>query len=59
MLVTVTTTLVFTSMTRINILEGNLRVPRPVVEGVRMGLDSAVAVLLLTVMAAMVIVKYF
>lgn len=58
LLVTATTTLVFSSMTRVNILDGNLRVPRPIVSGVRMGLDHAGVAIVLSVLAAMVIVRY-
>jgi uncharacterized membrane protein len=58
LLVTATTTLVFSSMTRVNILDGNLRVPRAVVNGVRMGLDHVGVAITLAVMAAMVILRY-
>jgi uncharacterized membrane protein len=60
MLITVTTTLVFASMTRVNILEGNLgatarhRLERPL----RLGLDAAGVVVLLAILAAMVLYKY-
>ena len=60
MLITITTTLVFASMTRVNILEGNLgagtkrRLERPL----RLGFDAAGVVILLGIMAAMVIYKY-
>jgi hypothetical protein len=45
-------------MTRVNILDGNLRVPRAVVNGVRMGLDHVGVAITLAVMAAMVILRY-
>jgi uncharacterized membrane protein len=60
LLITITTTLVFASMTRVNILEGNLgagtkrRLERPL----RLGLDAAGVILILGVMAAMVVYKY-
>lgn len=60
LLITVTTTLVFASMTRINILEGNLgegvrrRLERPL----RLGADLAGVLLIIAVMAAMVLYKY-
>lgn len=60
LLITVTTTLVFASMTRINILEGNLgegvrqRLERPL----RLGADVAGVVLIIAVLAAMVVYKY-
>ncbi len=60
LLITGTTTLVFASMTRVNILEGHLgqalqaRLERPL----RLGLDAAGVVLVLAVLATMVIYKY-
>jgi uncharacterized membrane protein len=60
MLITVTTTLVFASMTRVNILEGNFgaavrdRLARPL----RLGLDAAGVVVMLGILAAMVLYKY-
>jgi uncharacterized membrane protein len=60
LLITVTTTLVFTSMTRVNILEGNLgaatkaKLERPL----RLGADTAGAVIVLAILAAMVINRY-
>lgn len=60
LLITVTTTLVFASMTRVNILEGHLgagtrsRLERPL----RLGFDAAGVVILLGILAAMVIYKY-
>jgi uncharacterized membrane protein len=60
LLITVTTTLVFASMTRINILEGNLgegvraRLERPL----RLGADVAGVIIIIAFLAAMVISKY-
>jgi len=60
MLITITTTLVFASMTRVNILEGHLgdgtkrRLERPL----RLGFDAFGVVILLGILAAMVIYKY-
>ena len=60
LLITVTTTLVFASMTRINILEGNFgagvkaRLERPL----RLGADLAGVLILLGALAAMVAYKY-
>lgn len=60
MLITITTTLVFASMTRVNILEGHFgasvrgRLERPL----RLGMDFAGVVILLAILAAMVIYKY-
>ncbi len=60
LLITITTTLVFASMTRVNILEGNLgagtkqRLERPL----RLGFDAAGVVILLGILAAMVLYKY-
>jgi uncharacterized membrane protein len=58
--ITVTTTLVFFSMTRVNIMEGNLgeRLRVKLDAPLRYGVDTAIAVLLLAVVAAMVIVRY-
>ena len=60
LLITITTTLVFASMTRVNILEGNFgagtrqRLERPL----RLGMDFAGVLILLAILAAMVIYKY-
>jgi uncharacterized membrane protein len=60
LLITVTTTLVFASMTRVNILEGNFgaatrqRLERPL----RLGMDFAGVLILLAILAAMVVYKY-
>lgn len=62
LLVTVTTTLVFASMTRINLLENNFGLqPGPyeaVARWLRLGLDTWIVVLLIAAMAAMVILRY-
>ena len=62
LLVTVTTTLVFTSLTRVNILDGNIRFPgrwhARVCRALELGADTAIAVLLIAVIAAMVIARY-
>lgn len=60
LLITVTTTLVFASMTRVNILEGNLgeatrrRLERPL----RLGADVAGVIIVIAVLAAMVLYRY-
>lgn len=60
LLITVTTTLVFASMTRVNILEGNLgestrrRLERPL----RLGADAAGVVIIVAVLASMVVYRY-
>jgi uncharacterized membrane protein len=62
LVVTVTTTLVFTSMTRVNILEGNIRFPGAMqakaVRGLQLGADHATVLLVFAIMAAMVIKNY-
>lgn len=58
LLVTATTTLVFFSMTRVNILEGHLRVPQRVVWWTEIGVDHAIAVTTIAVVAAMVAFRY-
>lgn len=60
LLITATTTLVFASMTRINILEGNLgaSAKRTLERPLRLGADAAGVVLTLGVIAAMVAYKY-
>ena len=59
-LITFTTLFVFTSMTRINILEGNFGpgVRRRLEPALRYGLDIYGSILISAVIAAMVIVKY-
>lgn len=62
LLITVTTTLVFVSMTRVNILDGNFGFPPRVQDRLtyllRMGVDIWVTVLLLAVLAAMIVFRY-
>ncbi len=58
LLVTATTTLVFLSMTRVNIMDGNLRSLRRTIPWVRAGVDHGLAIVLLVVMAAMVYLRY-
>jgi uncharacterized membrane protein len=60
LLITITTTLVFASMTRINILEGNFGagVRRRLARPLRLGLDAAGVVIILAVLTAMVLYKY-
>jgi len=58
LLITATTTLVFFSMTRVNLLDGNIRVSARVRWWVEIGVDQAVAVLLIAVVAIMVLAKY-
>jgi uncharacterized membrane protein len=58
--ITVTTTLVFFSLTRINILEGNFgeSVRDRLAYPLRMGADVAITIILLAILAAMVLVRY-
>lgn len=58
--ITVTTTLVFFSLTRINILEGNFgqTVKEKLDYPLRMGVDIAITVILLAILAAMVLTRY-
>ena len=60
MLITVTTTLVFASMTRVNILEGNLGAgtKRLLERPLRLGLDLAGVLIVFAVLGAMVLYKY-
>lgn len=58
LLVTATTLLVFASMTRVNVLEGHLRVPRRLVWWVDIGLDHLAAAVLLSGLGAMVVFRY-
>lgn len=60
LLITGTTTLVFTSMTRINILDGNFgaRVQTRLTPALRHGLDFAGVTILFTVIFAMIYVRY-
>jgi len=60
LLITVTMTLVFFSLTRVNILDGNFGagVQRKLTPALRVGADVAVSVILIAIIAAMVIVGY-
>jgi uncharacterized membrane protein len=60
LMITATTTLVFASMTRVNILEGNFGAgtKRALERPLRLGADAAGVVLILGVLAAMVVYKY-
>ena len=62
LLVTVTTTLVFMSMTRVNILDRNIRFPgamhERVVRLLRLGVDTWSVLLIFAIMAAMIITRY-
>lgn len=60
LLITVTTTLVFASMTRVNILDGNLGAgtKRLLERPLRLGADAAGVILFIAILAAMVIYKY-
>jgi len=62
LVVTVSTTLVFASLTHVNIRDGNLYLPRPVHNaanaGLRMGLDLLLVVLWLTAITTLVVTKY-
>lgn len=60
LLITVTTTLVFTSMTRVNLLDGNLgvRLQKWAEKPLSYGADIAGSVILLAILAAMVIMRY-
>lgn len=62
LLITVTTTLVFASMTRINLTENNVgfsdRAHASVMRWLRLGADGWVVAILLAVMAAMIVARY-
>ena len=60
LLITVTTTVVFFSMTRVNLKEGNLGawLQRKTEYPLRVGVDVAIAVLLIAVLSAMVLYRY-
>ncbi len=62
LLVTLTTTLVFFSMLRVSILDGNLPLPPRVQESlsswVRAGADFLIVILLIAALLAMIVVKY-
>lgn len=61
LLITVTTTLVFTSMTRVNLLEGNLgvRLQNWAEVPLRYLADVAGTLILIAILASMVMVRYF
>ncbi len=60
--ITVTTTLVFASMTRINLLDGNIRLSasayRSVSSWLRAGVDTLIVILILAVLVGMIVIKY-
>ncbi len=60
LLITVTTTLVFMSMTRVNILNGNLGsgIQRKLERPLRLGVDVAISVILIALLAGAVILNY-
>lgn len=62
LLITAATTLVFASITRVNVMRGNIRFPQAmqsiVLRLFRIGVDIWLTCLVLTVVAAMVIVRY-
>ena len=62
LLVTVTTTLVFASLTRINILDGNIRFPgslhAKICHALRLGADTGIVLIVFAIIAAMVITRY-
>lgn len=60
LLITVTTTIVFFSMTRVNLIEGNLGrwLQRTTAYPLRVGIDVAVAVILIAILTSMVIYRY-
>jgi uncharacterized membrane protein len=60
--ITVTTTLVFASMTRVNLLDGNIRLSaaayRSVSSWLRAGIDTLIVIIIIAVLAAMIVIKY-
>lgn len=60
LLITVTTTVVFFSMTRVNLVEGNLGswLQRKTEYPLRVGIDIAIAVILIAIVSAMVMYRY-
>ena len=60
--ITVTTTLVFASMTRVNLLDGNIRLSagayRSVSSWLRAGADTLIVIVVLAVLLAMIVIKY-
>ncbi len=60
LLITVTTTLVFFSLTRVNILDGNFgpAIQRKLTPALRIGVDVWISLILIAIIAAIVIVGY-
>lgn len=60
LLITLTTTVVFFSMTRVNVLDGNLGswLQAKLEYPMRIGVDAAVGVILITILCAMVLYRY-
>jgi len=62
LLITATTTMVFVSMTRINLLDNNFGLPAPLHERIsgwlRVGADVWITIILLAIIAGMIIVRY-
>jgi len=60
LLITVTTTLVFFSLTRVNILDGNFGpgIQRKLTPALRVGADVGISIILIAIIAAMVIFEY-
>ncbi len=60
--ITVTTTLVFASITRVNLLDGNIRLSAKAYASVsswlRAGADTLIVILILAVLTAMIVIKY-
>lgn len=60
--ITVTTTLVFASMTRVNLLDGNIRLStsayRSVSSWLRAGIDTLIVIIVIAALAAMIVIKY-
>jgi len=60
--ITVTTTLVFASMTRVNLLDGNIRLSasayRSVSSWLRAGADTLIVIVILAALVAMIVIKY-
>jgi hypothetical protein len=58
----VTTTLVFASMTRINLLDGNIRLSasayRAVSSWLRAGVDTLIVIIVIAAMIGMIVIKY-
>ena len=60
LLITVTTTLVFMSMTRVNILDGNFGsgIQQKLARPLRLGVDLAISAVLIALMAGAVVLNY-